>query len=85
MLVRASTRSGLKEVGEELDAVDEPRTRAGEGGGGVDSEELVRAERVQALLVLERLRLRVLQVPAAGHRDDDVGIESLESLPLDLR
>ena len=35
--------------------------------------------------MLERLGAGVIQVPTAGHRDDDVGIEAGEVPPLDLR
>jgi hypothetical protein len=40
----------VKEVGEGLDAVDEPGAGAGEGGGGVYREEPARAEDVLTAL-----------------------------------
>src|SRR3954454_25272180 len=76
---------GMKQMGDQLDPVDQARTGTGEGRGAVNGEDAAGTQGLQPLGVCQRLRARLLQVPAAGHRDDDVWIEAAPPTPLDLR
>src|SRR4051794_4251186 len=82
--LRRLDEARMEQMRQQLDAVDQPRAGARKGGGGVDGEEPVGAEGLEPVAVLQRLRAGVLQVPAAGHRDDQLGREPAQLLPLDL-
>jgi hypothetical protein len=68
---------------EQLDAVDQARARLGEGGGGIDREDPLGAERGDPLPVLHRLGLGVLD-RAGGHHHHDRGVEALQLTPADV-
>ena len=76
-------RLGVQEVGEQLDPVDEPRAGARERGGGVDRDHPPGAELAQTLAAAARLRGGLVDVEAARHRDDDLGLGGRDLLPGD--
>ena len=74
---------GVQEVGEQLDPVDEARAGARERRGGVDRDHPLGAERAQPLAAAAGLRGGLVDVEAARHRDDDLGLGGRDLLPVD--
>ena len=72
---------GVQQVAEQLDPVDQARAGPGEGRGGVDGEDAAGAERLDRSQLAMAWARGLLGVPAAGHRDDDVGIEARRAPP----
>ena len=75
---------GMQRVGERLQAVDQPRARPAEVGGGVERDDLLGAQRAQAVAELLGLGQRARAVVAARDADDDLGLGGLQELPLQL-
>ena len=69
-------------MAEQLDPVDEARSRPREVGGCIHGHD-TRADRRKPLAMEHRLGRRLLGVVAAGHRDHDLGRRRLDLRPLD--
>ena len=72
---------GMKDVAEQLDPVDQPRAGREKLDAASTAKTAPGAEAGDPLPVLDRLRAGALDVPAAGHRDHDVGLEGGERPP----
>jgi hypothetical protein len=79
--VRRVDPIGMKDVGEQLGALDQARARPRERRGGVDGDDTLGAQRRNPLGVVENLLPRPRRIPAAGHRDHDLGAGGDQLLP----
>ena len=75
---------GMQRVGERLQPVDQARARPAEVGGGVERDDLLGAQRAQAVAELLGLGQRTRAVVAARDADHDLGLGGRQQLPLQL-
>ena len=71
----------VEQVGEQLDAVDQPRARARERRGRVDGDDPLGAERAQRSPWSRACAAASARVQAARHHDDDLGASPRPAVP----
>ena len=71
----------MQQVSEQLGALDQAWARAGERGGSIDGVDALGAQRLEQLTAGQRLLGGLLDVEAARHHHDHVGLGGLELPP----